>query len=288
MYKHRERSRRTRRWLIGLAVLAAVCLAWSLVEARLVFVDESVVTSPDLPSELDGTRIAFACDIHAGSLLGKRHMQSTLDKIAALDTDLIVIGGDFGGGGRQGYEWFYPAAARLDAPLGVYAVLGNHEGGGGRAGVRRELEAAGIELLENDNVRLARGGLGMRLAGVDDALTGSPDAVAAADDISRNEFAVLVSHSPDALPEGLADAEGAFDLALSGHTHGGQITFFGLWAPVLASEYGQRFSGGWETVEGTPVLVSRGSGVIILPMRFFAPAQIHLITLRRGEASVTP
>lgn len=275
---------------IAVAVTLALLLfvVWSLVEARLVFVDESIVSSPDLPADLDGTRIAFASDIHAGSLLGQARMQATLDQLQALDGDLIILGGDFGGGGRYGYEWFYPAAARLHAPLGVYAVLGNHEGGGGRARAIGDLQRAGITLLLNDNLRVSEGGAGLRLAGLDDHITGTPDIDSAAEGISPSEFAILLSHNADALPEGLPRVPGAFDLALSGHNHGGQITVFGLWAPVLPSQYGQRFRGGWQQIDGVPLLVSRGAGVFVVPMRFFAPAQIHVITLRRGPASVKP
>lgn len=279
---------RGRKVALVVSLVLLVIVAWSLVEARLVFVDQSVVASPDLPAELDGTRITFVSDVHAGSLLGRAQMQRTLDDVQALDSDIIIFGGDFGGGGRNGYEWFYPAAAKLEAPLGVYAVLGNHEGGGGRGRAVDDLRRAGITLLLNDNLRIRDGGVGLRLAGLDDYLTGTTDIEAAAEDVSRSEFAILVSHNPDALPQALPHVVGAFDLALSGHNHGGQVTLFGLYAPVLPSRYGQRFRGGWQQVDGVPLLVSRGAGVYILPMRFFAPAQIHSITLRRGRAGVQP
>ena len=126
------------------------------------------------------------------------------------------------------------------------------------------------------------------VAGVEDAQTGRPDVAQAGRDISPKSFAILLSHNPDALPEGLPRAPGAFDLGLAGHTHGGQLTLFGLWAPYVPSKYGQRFRGGWSTVDGVPVLVSRGTGAYILPMRFFAPPQVHLIELRQGKAAVEP
>lgn len=275
----------------GLLAFVAVCLLWSLVEARLVFVDRVVVSDPDVPAELNGMRIAYASDVHAGTLLGQGQVRRTLAKVRSLDADAIVLGGDYvggdwAGGAARGEEMFYPEAAKLEAPLGVFAVLGNHEGRDGAPEARALLEDAGIVLLANDRVRLRRSGAGIRLAGVEDLITGSPDFAAAARDIPKNEFAIVVSHNPDALPNGLRETRGAFDLGLSAHTHGGQITAFGLWAPVIPSRYGQSFRGGWERIEGVPVLVSRGAGVFILPMRFFAPAQIHLIELRQGEPGV--
>jgi predicted MPP superfamily phosphohydrolase len=97
----------------------------------------------------------------------------------------------------------------------------------------------------------------------------------------------LVSHAPDYLATALPAAKGTFDLALSGHTHGGQVTLFGLWAPILPSRYGQRYSRGWLTEEGVPVLVTRGVATVGPPLRFFARPQLHVIELKRGPAGVT-
>lgn len=282
-----QKRSRLRRTLTVLTIVIGVALLWSITEARLVFLDRVTFSSPEVPQELDGTRILFVSDIHAGDLLGEHQFESTMGMIRAAKADIVILGGDFGGGGRRGYDWFYPEAHKLQAPLGVYAVFGNHEASEPRAVTRRGLRRAGITLLENDNVRVGGGGVGIRIAGVDDYLTGTPDAEAAADGISAKEFAILASHNPDVFPDGLRATQGAFDLALSGHTHGGQITLFGLYAPIVSSRYGQRFRGGWSKVSGVPVLVSRGAGVYILPMRFFAPAQMHEITLKRGPAKIT-
>jgi predicted MPP superfamily phosphohydrolase len=74
---------------------------------------------------------------------------------------------------------------------------------------------------------------------------------------------------------------GDVDLVLSGHTHGGQITFFGLWAPVVGSDYGQKYRTGMVDNGKTTVVVSNGVGTILPPLRFFAPPQIVVITLER-------
>lgn len=271
-------------WTLAfLVALAAAAVAWSFVEARLLWVSSSTVVSPELPAEFDGVRVAFMADLHAGSLLGPERVARVIDDLVALDADLIILGGDYVGGGDGGEEMFFAEIGRVGAPLGVFVVLGNHEVGWDLEEARRRLGEADILLLENDRARVRKDAASIRVAGVQDATTGAPDFAEAGRDIAPAEFAIVASHNPDALPAGLRDARGAFDLSLAGHTHGGQITLLGLWAPFMPSEYGQRFRGGWSEVEGVPVLVSRGAGVYQLPVRFFARPEIHLIELRRGD-----
>lgn len=275
--------------IIGLAAIAfcVLCALWALIEPRLLLVREVSVTHPEVPAEFDGMRIAFAVDVHAGSLLGRERTRRIVDVVNELNADVIVLGGDNVGGGKHDNDWFYAEAARLKAPMGVYTVLGNHEAGGNLAIARAHLPKAGIVLLENESVRLRSGTGSLRLAGVADYRSGSPDFKAVAQGTRADGYSIVVSHNPDALVEGLPASRGGFDLALSGHTHGGQVTFFGLWAPVSNSEYGQRFVHGWTTVDGVPVLASKGAGVFALPLRFFAPPEIHLIELHRGSTLIT-
>jgi predicted MPP superfamily phosphohydrolase len=265
--------------------VATAGMGWSFMEARLLLVSRSWVISPELPPEFDGARVAFLSDLHAGSILGPERVKRVVDDLAALDADVVILGGDYVGGGEGGEEMFFTELGRVKAPLGVFAVLGNHEADWGSDEARARLGESNVLLLENDRARVRKDGASIRVAGVEDPRSGTPDLVAAARDIAPGEFAILVSHNPDVLPDGLPATRGAFDLALAGHTHGGQVTLFGLWAPYVPSDYGQRFRGGWSEVAGIPVLVSRGAGVYVLPVRFFAPPEIHLIELRRGEAA---
>lgn len=273
---------------IGALVLA---LTWSLIEPHLLLIEHTELMSFDLPAEFDGARIVYASDIHAGSLLGKKRINRIIDTILAEKPDLVLLGGDYTDGDLlnildTGDDLLYPAIEQLgEAPLGVIGVLGNHDSGMStyRDRTRAERVAdAGITVLANNNVRVELNGASIVVAGTEDLETGHPDPEAAAQGISAEEFAILLSHNPDVFPDGLAATRDTdFDLALAGHTHGGQVTFFGLWAPVIPSRYGQRFRSGWSEVEGTPVLVSRGTGVFGLPLRFFAPPQVHVITLRQ-------
>jgi uncharacterized protein len=129
---------------------------------------------------------------------------------------------------------------------------------------------------------VTRGGNGIVIAGIDDR-EGSPVVSKAAEGITTDDFAILLSHGPDPLAEQLPGSGGVFDLALAGHTHGGQLTAFGLWAPLSNSTYGNEYLSGWKTIASTPTLVSNGVGTVMLPMRLGAPPQMHVITLRRAE-----
>lgn len=277
---------RLRRVAMIVALVIIVLFAWSLIEARWLAVSEAVVSSPDVPPEFDGVKIVFAADFHAGRITTRSHLTRTIDLINSAEPDLVILGGDYVGGGRGGHEMFYEEAARLEAPLGILAVLGNHEGRWNPEEIREEFDTIGINVIENRNVVVRNGQGHIRVGGVEDLYTGQPDVEAAAADIGANEFAILLSHQPDVFPRGLERTGTAFDLAVAGHTHGGQITVFGLWAPMLPSRYGQRFRGGWSEIEGVPVLVTRGTGTYMLPMRFFARPQVHVIELRRGDARV--
>jgi hypothetical protein len=262
-----------------------VAAAWSFVEPHTLEISRSVVTSPDVPAEFDGIRMVFLSDIHAGPFFDERRVSNLVDAVSSQRPHLILLGGDYVGGHQGGAEIFYPHAARLRAPLGVVAVMGNHDVWEGGERSRSELASAGVLLLENRNARVMLNGAWIRIAGVEDLLAGRPDLEAAASDIAADEFAVLVSHHPDVLA-GISTVADAFDLALAGHTHGGQVNLLGLYAPIVPSDFGQRYRGGWLWEGDVPVLVSRGIGTIDLPVRFFSRPQIHVIELRKGEASV--
>jgi len=191
------------------------------------------------------------------------------------------VGGRAGGG-----RFCYDEIRRLEAPLGIYAVLGNHDYWEGVGQAKEGLRRAQIKLLLNENVVVEREGQSIRIAGVDDAWIGDADATASAQGIGADEFAIFVSHTPDYLPEALPSTRGTFDLALSGHTHGGQLTVFGLMAPLVPSKYGQRYRGGWLEEEGAHVLVTRGVGNVTLPVRFFDRPEVNVIELRRGPKGV--
>lgn len=223
-------------------------------------------------------------------------LERVVDAANALEPDLAVILGDLEAGHRfvtRAVPMRDAAAvlAQLRAPLGVWSILGNHDWwhdaeaqrvGKGPPLVRRELERAGIPVLENDAVRLeAPGGGAFWLAGLGDQLAfpgrgfrGVDDMPATLSRLTDDAPAILLAHEPDIFPE----APDRFALTLSGHTHGGQVNLLG-WRPIVPSRFGDRYAWGRVREEGRELIVSGGLGCSILPVRLGVPPEITLIEL---------
>lgn len=218
-------------------------------------------------------RLAFLTDLHLGPYMGRQQLEEWVAATIELEPDVVVFGGDlvdqaYAGDLRE-VEELLP---QLACPLGVYAVLGNHD----RTRYRRlgpleeVLTEAGVTLLRNEGFRPRPD---LYLAGIDDWRTGHPDAERALQH-AGDEARVLISHNPDAiphLPEGI-------DLLLAGHTHGGQVRLPIVGPLVTSSEYGKRFAEGWVNAP-MPAFVSRGLGVSVLPFRLFCPPELVLMEL---------
>ncbi len=221
-------------------------------------------------------RIAFVSDIHLGNNFSVGRFRRLIESINAERPDCILIGGDDTLSAAQ-IDGFAREATRLSAPDGVYASLGNHDFYNGRARTVETLRAAGIVVLQDSLVKLPGGPV---IAGIGDFRDVFPDMARFRDILETAPYTVLISHNPD-FAEKLPPADlRYFDLIVSGHTHGGQITFFG-YAPVLPSEYGQKYRSGLVMKGETPVIVSNGAGFggRLLRFRLFAPSDFLIITL---------
>jgi predicted MPP superfamily phosphohydrolase len=158
----------------------------------------------------------------------------------------------------------------------VYAVLGNHDHWHGVEASSRALAAAGIHELTNTGVWLESGSERLRLAGVDDLWTGFQDIDKALADAAESDACIVLSHNPD-YAETLRDPR--VSLVLSGHTHGGQAVFPVIGAPIVPSDYGQKYVRGLVQAPMTQVYISRGLGTITPPLRFCCRPEISLLTL---------
>jgi predicted MPP superfamily phosphohydrolase len=263
--------------LRGVAVLLGLLLsAGALVQGT----RPPVVTSYDvevdgLPTALDGLVIVGLSDLHLGSLRGERWLRKRVSQVRAERPDVVALLGDlFEGHGTPAGELASGLSA-LHAPLGVWAVLGNHEFHGRDDGIAELFRAAGIRLLRNERVEVRPG---LVLAGVDDLTSNhrsgsKEDLIARAFAAPRSRAAtVLLSHTPWSADRAARSGAG---LMLSGHTHGGQLWPFGYlvrsFYPLLAGRY---------DVDGMTVIVSRGTGLWGPPMRLWAPGEIIRVTLR--------
>jgi len=254
-------------------VLSLIATAQGL---RTPVVRDHEVRLKDLPRERDGTVLVLISDLHLGSLLGERWMSARVAQVAALKPDLIAVCGDILEGDSRTESALVPVLARLSAPLGVFAVTGNHEFYAGLERSVRLLEEAGFTVLRDRSVEVCPGFV---LAGVDDltarrqyARNGAPVVKALA---GRPKGAtIFLSHTPWKADEA---ARAGVGLMLSGHTHAGQIWPFGYLAeinyPLLEGRY---------EVGGMPVIVCRGTGTWGPRMRLWRPGEILKITLRAG------
>lgn len=222
-------------------------------------------------------RLAFVSDVHLENNFPADRFRRLVDSINREGPDAVLIGGDNTLGPDQILP-FAREAGRLSAPAGVYAVLGNHDFYNGRAQTVETLRKEGIHVLQETLVRTPDG---PDIVGIYDYRDVFPVMGRFRDILEPRLCTVLISHNPDFVeklsPEDLA----LFDLVLSGHTHGGQITLFG-YAPVIPSEYGQRYRSGKVMKDGVPVVISNGAGFggSVLRFRVCAPSDYILITLK--------
>jgi uncharacterized protein len=258
------------------------------------------ILPPQWPTDFQ-LKIAVIADLHAcDPWMSLQHIEAIVERTNALHADIIVMLGDYVAGHRHvtrfipAGEWA-PVLAGLKAPLGVHAILGNHDWwedktvqreGQGLTVARRALEAVGIPVYENDARRFAKAGRSFWLAGLGDQLAylparrfrpvrriGVDDLAATRGKVTDDAPVVLLAHEPDIairVPARVA-------LQLSGHTHGGQVRLFG-WSPVVPSRYGEKFAYG-HTREKCDVIVSGGLGCSIMPFRLGVPPEIVLVTL---------
>ncbi|MDD5563797.1 MAG: metallophosphoesterase [Thermoanaerobaculaceae bacterium] len=260
--------------LVAAAALAAVALVQGLRPPVVVDYD---VTLPRLPSDRDGTVLVELSDVHLGTLIGGAWMARLVDRVEAMKPDLIVVDGDLIDGNVARVEPMVPVLRRLAAPLGVWAVTGNHEFYAGLARSVKLFEDAGFHVLQDRSAEVVPG---LVFAGVDDltarrqlGVDGEPVERALAD--RPPGAAILLSHTPWQAAEAASLGAG---LMLSGHTHDGQIWPFGYLVRLTYPLLGGRYQ-----VGGMTAIVCRGTGTWGPRMRLWRPSEIVRITLRSGK-----
>jgi predicted MPP superfamily phosphohydrolase len=200
----------------------------------------------------------------------------------ALRPDIVALAGDFVHRHPDYIEPGIAALTRLEAKLGRFAVLGNHDNREYGPRSRAAFEGSGIERIDNRGVWLERAGARLRLGGVGDLWTDRQDPSAALGDATSNDAVILMSHNPD-YAEHLPDDR--VGLMLSGHTHGGQIVIPGYGAPIVPSSYGQKYLYGLAQGPRCQVFTTRGVGTVTPPVRFLCRPEVVLITLKGPDDS---
>ncbi len=235
---------------------------------------ETEVELDSLPLAFDGLRMLFISDIHAGPFVSQKALEHSFRRLLATEPDVILVGGDLVNATLEDFVGSREAFAELQAPMGVFAVLGNHDHYTRQTDrLRHMIEDEGIRVLHNQSVALVRGDASLSLVGVDDLTVGQPNLEAALS--GTHAPVILLAHNPDHAFD--AERRGVA-LMLSGHTHGGQIRVPGL--PVLVRQSRYRLDEGRYRVGSMDLVVSRGLGVAGLPARFACPPEAVLVRLR--------
>ena len=272
-----------RRRLAALAGLAAAAVvaraAWW--EPRRTRLRECDLVLPNWPPRLDGLRIALVSDLHTGAPhVGERRVERVVEAVNRAAPDVVALLGDFVDPTVAGGRPVAPAAvaqrvAKLHAPVGMAAVLGNHDWDHTGFEMARALREAGVALLENEAIRLSARGGPLWLAGLADAGTRVPSVHDALRDVPPDEPVIVLSHDPDAFPR----VPERVALTVSGHTHGGQVDLPLIRGRVIPSRFGARYKDGHVVESGRHLFVSRGIGTSRLPLRLGAPAEVPVLRL---------
>lgn len=258
---------------------------WRLVVAR------HPLALPRWPRDARPLRAAILTDLHASDpWMSVDRIAEIVEATNRLSPDIVFLLGDYMSSLRwqrralEPHEWA-PVLSGLRAPLGVQAILGNHDywWEGGARPVVEALRAAGVEVRLNDAARIDRDGHRFWVSGTESTLairrgrgdyTGRADVRAALAGIDDDAPIIHLAHEPAFLPE----VPKRVALTLSGHTHGGQVSLPFYGAPV-ARHYDLRWTRGHYEIDGRHLVVSSGLGCTFLPIRFLVPPEIALVEI---------
>ena len=250
--------------------------AVGLQSGRPVQVDQQRVTTAR-PTGAQPLRVAFASDFHAGATTAERVLESACAQLEALQPDVLLLGGDFVSVRADDIHALAPLLAKVRAPLGKFGVFGNHDLHANWHTIGDALSSAGVRMLVNEVVRLPAPHDDVSIIGFDDPIRGAPrgELLDAVDGVR-----ILLMHAPDGL---LAAGDRHFDLAVAGHTHGGQIVMPGGVMPYLPhGTLSREYAVGVYHLEPDnerTLIVSRGVGCSTVPVRFGCASEVHLITV---------
>jgi predicted MPP superfamily phosphohydrolase len=274
--------------LVGLSASATGAYAGA-VEPTDLLVTPYTLTPPNWPMGQKLT-ITVIADLHAGGPhITLPQIARIVDTANGLRSDVIVLLGDF----KAWYKYkikpiddplWAAELARLNAPLGVWSILGNHDWWHDLQGVRGALSGVRIPILENDAVLLGDGKRKFWLAGLGDQeahwigpgrFRGVDDLPGTLKNVRTDDPVVLLVHEPDIFPQ----VPDRVSLTLAGHTHGGQIRIPFIWPQYVPSHYGARYAYGHIVESGRHMIVSGGIGTSVIPARLGVPPEILHVTL---------
>ncbi|HEX8557421.1 MAG TPA: metallophosphoesterase [Pyrinomonadaceae bacterium] len=258
----------------GLAQLARAAFA----EPYQLAVERHAVGLRRLPRRLDGLRVVHLSDIHHSPFTGRAQVERAVEVANSLQPDVIALTGDYVSHEREYVEPCAEMLGRLRARRGVYACLGNHDNWVDADLVTDLFTLAGIRVLNNEGFRFEDRGASFWLAGVQDTMVGLEDLPLALAGSRADEMKLLLAHNPVILRRA---ARAGVDLVLSGHTHGGQVTWRS--ERSASGRVRRRILRGLGRRGETQIYVTRGLGTVVLPVRYGCLPEVSLLTLRCAD-----
>lgn len=237
---------------------------------------------PGWPGGHQPLTVAVLSDLHAGSpYIDAAKIVRVVESVNAAGPDLVLLLGDYVisdviGGTRMDPAEIGKLLAGLEAPLGVYAVLGNHDWWDGAAAIRTALTQAGAAVIDNQARRIGRPEGDFWLLGIGDDWEGRPKIDEPLATIRDSLPVIAFTHNPDLFPA----IPARVTLTLAGHTHGGQVAIPLVGRPVVPSKFGERFAYGHIVEDNRHLYVTGGLGTSILPVRFRVPPEVVLLTIQ--------
>lgn len=277
--------------LAGAAGAYALFALAGYVGSRSLVVRRHEASFDDLPEGLDGLRIVQLSDLHVGPHTPRGHLRRIVEAVRAERPDLLAITGDQVDDHDLDVAHFARAFGELRAPLGVYAIAGNHDVYAGWDGVRVGMERMGLVVLVNDAIAVERGGARLWIAGTGDpaglhwpaegGAKAAPDVERALAHVPPGSFVLALAHNPALWP---ALARRGVQLTLSGHTHHGQLSIpalnWSLASPFLEHAMGSHQRG------GSLLYINPGTNYWGIPLRLGAWPEVTVVTLRRGPTGM--
>ena len=230
----------------------------------------------DIPEAFDGFRIAFISDLHYKSALQEKGLIQLVRQLQTINPDLMLMGGDYQEGCQYVTELF-DRLAEVQPKYGIVGVMGNNDYERCHEEIVAEMQKHGIRVLEHTCDTISKENQRIIVAGVRNPFDLKHNGISPTLALKPEDFVILLTHTPDYVED--VDVSNT-DLALAGHTHGGQVTLMGLYAPVVPSHYGRRFlKGKKKSSAGVPVIITNGIGTSSKKLRMFAPSEIVVIEL---------
>lgn len=290
--KARGRHRKLAASLLALAGLALLgFFGWMALEAHLVHLCHADVYLEDLPRAFDGSTVLYISDWNIGSASDVSASVRLMRKLAQLQPDLLILGGDYALAGAEDHaQAFLSQLSDFPVRLGKFAVMGEVDAGSAAA-LKTIFQDSGVQLLVDTCATVEQSGAQLIIAGLNDSSQGSTPYSEIGRYFSGDECVLAIAHNPSAYV-GIRVAEardgGAWaDLVLAGHNLGGQLQLFGRTIHTMPEEE-SRCLAGWYYADDLPMLVSQGVGCKSPKLRLGTQSEAWLLTLHCPETLVLP